>query len=197
MKIFKSLGIKNARSLWQSLFATPKVWDVYPRVHIFDNSFESQSSPSYRPWPCTAQVAWMYHWKQMHIIYIYCHYTVIIFTHPSISQILQSELVREFRGRHCVGQVLLISENQQGRVPQLVLLQLRKDVDWNMIYKVCQPFSGALPVPRQSSPCHCCPLRKWVPGCSGSSVSTEVWSCPDRPHPRLWSRCSCTPRSRR
>ena len=58
-----------------------------------------------------------------------CHYTVIIFTHPSISQILQSELVREFRGRHCVGQVLLICENQQCSVPQLVLLQLRKDVD--------------------------------------------------------------------
>ena len=67
----------------------------------------------------------------MHISF--CHHTVKIFTHPSISQILQSELVRQFRGRHCVGQVLLVSENQQSRVPQLVLLQLRKDVDRNTI----------------------------------------------------------------
>ena len=28
------------------------------------NSPDNQSRPSYNPLPCTAQVAWMYHWKK-------------------------------------------------------------------------------------------------------------------------------------
>ena len=31
--------------------------------------------------------------------------------------------------------------------------------------------------------------------CSESNASTKVGSCPDHPHPRLWSWCSCIPPS--
>lgn len=33
--------------------------------HNFSNSLDSQSRPSYRPFPCVAQVAWMYHWRRI------------------------------------------------------------------------------------------------------------------------------------
>lgn len=36
--------------------------------HFLANSLDSQSRPSYSPWPWVAQVDWMYHWKQETIV---------------------------------------------------------------------------------------------------------------------------------
>lgn len=36
--------------------------------YFLANSFDSQSNPSYKPWPCVAHVAWMYHcnnWRRV------------------------------------------------------------------------------------------------------------------------------------
>ena len=43
--------------------------------------------------------------------------------------------------------------------------------------------------------CRYCPPRRWDPGCSESSVSTEVWFYPGHPRPRQWSWCSCIQQS--
>lgn len=36
------------------------------KSYFLASSFDNQSNPSYRPFPCVAQVAWMYHCKNKH-----------------------------------------------------------------------------------------------------------------------------------
>ena len=41
------------------------------QFHFFANSFDSQSNPSYKPFPWVAQVAWMYHWNEIKTVLVY------------------------------------------------------------------------------------------------------------------------------
>ena len=50
--------------------------------------------------------------------------------------------------------------------------------------------------PQQHGRDHYCPRRRWCLECSGSNVSTEVWSCLVHQRPIQWIECSCIPQSR-
>lgn len=78
----------------------------------------------------------------------------------------------EVRGCHSDlrGAPLLVLVGSSGfQMTLICVLPSNRVTDWDAVFRFCS-----------------------LPVCSGSSVSTEVWSCPDHQRPKQWSKCSCT-----
>lgn len=95
------------------------------------SSLDSQSSPSYRPVPWVAQVAWTCHWRERTGSHTRTHTTPPAPTPPAPSsygpapQAVQAQLVGQLAHSHGVWKILFVSKHQDDGVFQLVLLDLR------------------------------------------------------------------------
>ena len=74
-----------------------------------------------RMWPgCTTEIKYL----MQKMIFTSC----LNKSYPPVPEVLQSQFISEFAGRHGIWQILFVSEHQKCGVPQLVLLKLQHDM---------------------------------------------------------------------